>query len=424
MSRQQPLYDLILIDDDPDVLASYRHLFELSGYHPLLTSDPQLVLSTLHGQWSGVVISDIYMPAMHGLELLSQIQGIDPQIPVVMITGHGEIPLAVEAVKKGAYDFIEKPLDPAAFLSLIKTAQNQRQAICQQRQAIADATEHELIGSSAQISAIRDQVQALACTDQDALIQGKLGTGRHTVAQLLHQLSERHQSPYILCDCHQCDDQDLQAQIDAAQGGTLVLRQLSRLPRESQRWLAQYLLDQERLGDKQHRTLALFDQCAAELVREQQLHSELYYYFSQTRIVLPTLAERHSDIIPLFRAFLQRSAKRLGIATPKVERSYFDVLKHHQWPGNIRELRNVAELYAVGIVKLTNAEQNRVMEPLAGPLDNLVDDYEKRLIEDALFLSAGRVSEAADYLQIPRKKLYLRMRKHQLDKALFKPQCG
>lgn len=414
--------NLLLIDDDEDVLDACRHLFTMAGYRVKATTAPEKALTILDRAWCGVVVSDIYMPAMNGLTLLEKVQEIDPAIPVIMMTGHGDIPLAVKAVKAGAFDFLEKPLDPPLLLELIRRAQEKRAAQVEMRRAVQDSVQHQLIGSSAQISTLREQVSQLAMTDQDVLLEGPLGSGRHTVARLLHDLGERRLCPLVTLDCSpQTTQERLLQGLQEAAGGTLVLRHLEHLPTELQRWLGGYLLDQERSGSKAVRSIALFELRPEQMVEQHKLTPELYYYLSQVRLRLPPLAERSSDIIPLFRAFLRESCRRLGKGVPTLERGYLDSLKHHDWPGNVRELRNVAELYAVGIVKLAGVERVVANGPL-GPLDDLVEEYERKLIEDALYLFSGRVSEVADYLEIPRKKLYLRMKKYGLDKECFKPR--
>ncbi|ATL97841.1 TPA: sigma-54-dependent Fis family transcriptional regulator [Aeromonas bestiarum] len=414
--------NVLLVDDDEDVLESYCHLLRLSGYHPKATTSAHEALTQLTAQWPGVVVSDIYMPAMNGMDLLTRVQEIDVEIPVIMITGHGDIPLAVRAVKQGAFDFLEKPLNPHALLALLERACHQRRVTLARRSEIQAAVDDELIGTSPQIVAIRNQINQLAQTDKDLMLEGPAGSGRHTLALLLHRISARKAQPCHLHDCVSAGSlAEIQASLALAEQGTLVLQSPARLTAECQRWLGNHLLEQERKGNKSLRTIALFDESPEGLVERQQLMPELYYFLSQVRLKLPRLVERSCDIIPLFRAFLRQGCKRIGQPVPAVDRAYLETLKRHQWPGNLRELRNVAELYAVGIVKLAGVERAMPLASAKEPLDDLVEEFERRVIEDTLFLFSGRVTEAAHYLGIPRKKLYLRMKKHNLDKEQFKP---
>ncbi|MBP4042150.1 MULTISPECIES: sigma-54-dependent transcriptional regulator [Aeromonas] len=421
LPRNRPA-NVLLVDDDEDVLESYCHLLRLSGYQPRATTSPHEALELLASQWPGVVVSDIYMPAMNGMELLTRVHEIDAEIPVIMITGHGDIPLAVKAVKQGAFDFLEKPLNPQALLGLLERACKQRSEVLARRNEIQETIDDELIGTSPQIVAIRNQINQLAQTDKDLMLEGPAGSGRHTLAQLLHKISARREQAFHLHDCVSASSlAEVQESLAQADQGTLVLQSPARLTAECQRWLGNHLLEQERRGGKSLRTIALFEESPEGLVEQHQLMPELYYFLSQVRLKLPRLVERSCDIIPLFRTFLRQGCKRIGKPVPAVDRAYLETLKRHQWPGNLRELRNVAELYAVGIVKLAGAERAIPLANAKEPLDDLVEEFERRVIEDTLFLFSGRVTEAAQYLGIPRKKLYLRMKKHNLDKEQFKP---
>lgn len=421
LPRSRPA-NVLLVDDDEDVLESYCHLLRLSGYQPKATTSPHEALDLLASQWPGVVVSDIYMPAMNGMELLTRVHEIDAEIPVIMITGHGDIPLAVKAVKQGAFDFLEKPLNPQALLGLLERACKQRSEVLARRNEIQETIDDELIGTSPQIVAIRNQINQLAQTDKDLMLEGPAGSGRHTLALLLHKISARKEQAFHLHDCASASSlSEVQESLAQAEQGTLVLQSPARLTAECQRWLGNHLLEQERRGGKSLRTIALFEESPEGLVEQQQLMPELYYFLSQVRLKLPRLVERSCDIIPLFRAFLRQGCKRIGKPVPAVDRAYLETLKRHQWPGNLRELRNVAELYAVGIVKLAGVERAMPLANAKEPLDDLVEEFERRVIEDTLFLFSGRVTEAAQYLGIPRKKLYLRMKKHNLDKDQFKP---
>ena len=138
------------------------------------------------------------------------------------------------------------------------------------------------------------------------------------------------------------------------------------------------------------------------------------------RFNLPTLRQRSSDITLIFKHYIKQSCKKLNKAIPAIDKAYLAILNRYEWPGNVLELKNVAELYAIGIVKLAGQERSKPLDQMSSPLDDLVDGYEKQVIEDALYLFSGRINEVSSYLQIPRKKLYLRMKKHGLDKAEYK----
>ena len=253
-----PDIDVLLIDDDEDILESYRHLLNLAGMVARVTNSPEKALSLLTPEWQGAVVLDIYMPAMNGMEVLERIKQIDSRIPVIMITGHGDIPLAVEAVKKGAYDFIEKPINPPVFLELVAKAHKERQSILALRNTVISTTQERLVGDSAQITAIREQVQQIADIDKDLMIEGAMGTGRHLLAQLLHELSPHSDKAIQTVDCQNLSDiKQVIVQIETDGVGTLILRSPYDLSSEAQRWLSSYLLDMERQGKRHFRTIAI-----------------------------------------------------------------------------------------------------------------------------------------------------------------------
>lgn len=415
--------EVLVIDDDQDVVDAYQHLLEISGYTAWAITDPTQALAQLDRNWPGVIVTDMYMPGLSGMELLEQIKALDPDLPVIMITGHGDIPMAVDAVKKGALDFLQKPLQPNELLALLDKHLPARQQQIAQRTSLTQTTAELLIGDSPLMSKLREQITEVALTTKDVLIEGEHGVGRHTVARLLHQKSALSTGPYITTtgEAIQCTA-DLQRSMIAARSGCLCLKNPQDMPLETQQWLCRFLLEQERLGKKEVRLLAVVEETPEAQVEQDKLLPELFYFLSQIRFQIPSLKQRNCDITPLFRHFLKQSCHKLNKAIPPVDKAYLNTLNRYEWPGNVLELKNVAELYAIGIVKLAGQERTKPLDQMSSPLDELVGSYEKQVIEDALYLFAGRINDVSNYLQIPRKKLYLRMKKHNLDKAEYKVQ--
>ncbi len=414
-------FSVLLVDDDQDVLDSYKHLMDIAGLTAKAISDPTQACQHLSTDWSGVVLLDMYMPQIHGLELLEKIKQIDERIPVIVITGHGDIPMAVDAVRKGACEFVEKPINPAQLLEMVKSHLDIRAAFVEQKRAMVSSIDKALIGNSAQLDQIRHCVSQFALLKNHVVVWGESGTGRHLVAQLIHEMSENGSSTQCQLLAAEVDMtvEMLTKQLEIVSSSTLVLDNVALFNEPCQRALAQWLIDQER-NNRPLRVVAIFSQQPEQLIAKESLTPELYYVLNQGVIEVPGLRQRPDDVAVLFHHFLKLSCKKLGKTVPKVESSYLAVLRSHHWPGNVRELRNVAELYAVGIIKLTGKEKLYTQEEVQLPLDELVDDYEKGVIEDALFLHSGRVTDASTYLQVPRKKLYLRMKKHGIDKDSFK----
>ncbi|KLV09284.1 chemotaxis protein CheY [Photobacterium aquae] len=415
--------EVLIIDDDQDVLESYQQLLEMSGYKVKAITDPTLVTTLLHKDWPGVVVTDMYMPGLSGMDLLDHIQSLDPKLPVIMITGHGDIPMAVDAVKRGALDFLQKPLQPAELLALLDKHLPARKSHIAQRSAISQSTTDVLLGDSPLISKIREKITQIALTSKDVLVEGESGSGRHTVTKLLHQNSTLHRGPFVAIVGHSIScTADLQRAMISARSGSLSLHDPHEMPMETQQWLCRFLLEQERQNKKEVRVLAITGTTPENLVEQERLLPELFYFLSQVRFQLPPLRQRVCDIAPLFKYFLKLSCQKLHKPMPTIDKAYINTLNRHEWNGNVLELKNVAELYAIGIVKLTGQDRTTPIEHMSSPLDDLVDSYEKQVIEDALYLFAGRINDVANYLQVPRKKLYLRMKKHSLDKAEYKAQ--
>ncbi|HIF9252335.1 sigma-54-dependent transcriptional regulator [Photobacterium damselae] len=412
---------VLVVDDDNDVLDAYQDMLEIAGFEVKTTSDPTQVVTMIDRNWPGVVVTDMYMPGLSGIDLLKQLHQQDKELPVIIITGHGDIPMAVDAVRQGATDFLEKPLQPMALITLLERFIPQRRQVIEQRKTLEFAANDTLLGDSPLIAKIRDQIANAASTRKDVLIEGETGSGRHSVAKLLHKNSDVAEGPLLEVNGSSITNaMEMQHHINQARGGSLILTNPHFMPIEIQQWLCRTLLEQERLGKKETRVLAIVEGLAEPFVEKEEFVPELFYFLSQVRFSLPTLRQRACDITPLFKHFLKLSCLKLNKPIPTVDKAYINTLNRHEWSGNVLELKNVAELYAIGIVKLAGQERSQPLEQMSSPLDDLIDGYEKQVIEDALYLFAGRINDVSAYLQIPRKKLYLRMKKHGLDKAEYK----
>lgn len=415
-------YSVLLVDDDQDVLDSYSYLMNISSIKSKAINNPTLALQYLSPEWAGVVILDMYMPQMHGLELLKLIKKVDERIPVIVITGHGDIPMAVDAVKQGACEFLEKPINPPELLTLVKQQLETRRGQVELQFQAEKSISRSLVGKSAHMEQIRKLVAQYALLDIHVVVYGESGTGRHSVAGLIKDMmsQSRETTLHSLSLNHTTTTTCIDEATSTDKSCVLVLENLPELPEDVQRHLAQLLLARERNGKKNLRVVTIFDSEPEAYITQNQLLPELYYLLNQGVVSVPPLRQRPDDIVTIFHHFLKLSCKKLGKALPSVDTSYLSLLRNYPWPGNIRELRNIAELYAIGIIKLTGKERIYSQNDIQLPLDELVDDFEKQLIEDALFLHAGRITEAANHLQIPRKKLYLRMKKHGIEKGDYK----
>ncbi|MGX4779114.1 sigma-54-dependent transcriptional regulator [Pasteurella multocida] len=413
-----PAYNVLLIDDDMDILDSYQDLLRQEGYQVIICADPIDIVAQIPENWIGVILCDVLLPNISGLKILEDIIQRDAQIPVIMITGHGDVPMAVEAVKKGATNFLEKPISAENLLIQVAQALEKRAALMENRQWQLEKLSESFIGQSEWIIAMRHQLQKLADIDVPLFLWGETGTGRYLSATYLHKLSARQNAPFIYHECLPQAQCNLDKCLDDVQQGTLVLKNIHHLAQTEQQHLAKAL----NMEGCAFRLILISDFALLTLIQEQRICSELYYLFLHTQFELLPLKKRPSDILPIFCHYVHKSCARLNKEYVEPNKKLIQHLLTQTWQGNVKELIHVAELYAIGLL----AEQTPMSNPLAlktehiKPLDEQINEYEKQIIEDALIFYQGRINDVATYLNIPRKKLYLRMKKHHIDKKHYK----
>ncbi|SEQ50149.1 sigma-54-dependent transcriptional regulator [Basfia succiniciproducens] len=411
-------YNVLLIDDDIDILDSYQDLLSQEGYQVLAISEPQQIVTKIPDHWIGVVLCDVLLPNISGLTLLEQIIQRDNQIPVIMITGHGDVPMAVDAVKKGATDFLEKPLSPEKLLLKVEQALTKRRTTIEQRQWQLDKLNEKFIGQSEWITNLRNQLQKLANVRIPVFIYGQTGTGRYLAASYLHTLSPYKQCPFIFYECISQDHNVVEALLQQTMNGTLVLKNIQNLHPNQQQLLATTLNKEEVI----FRLIIISDIPLLQLIQQQLIIPELYYLFIHTQLELLPLSKHPSDIPAIFTHYVRNSCIRLNKNYLEPHKKLLQNLAQQQWQGNVKELITVAELYVIGLFSEQNSNMNSqiIKTESIKPLDEQVNEYEKQVIEDALIFYQGRINDVATYLDIPRKKLYLRMRKYGIDKKSYK----
>lgn len=413
-------YQVLLIDDDVDILDSYQDLLQQEGYHVLSCADPTNIVSQIPDHWIGVVLCDVLLPTISGLCLLEEIIQRDPHIPVIMITGHGDVPMAVEAVKKGATNFLEKPISPENLLVQVAQALAKRRRLIENRQWQRETLNACFIGHSDWSVHLRQQLQKLADSTLPVFLWGETGTGRHLAATYLHKLSQRQHDPFISITCLAQQTMHIDNLLQDVKQGTLVLQNIQYLPLNTQQHLANALQHEK----PNCRLIVISDVSLPTLIQTQACIAELYCLFLHTQLALLPLSQRRHDITPLFCHYVHKSCARLNKPAITPPKKLLQHLLQQAWPGNVKELIHVAELYALGLL----AEQGSLCSPLPTriqadhikPLDEQIQEYEKQIIEEALTFYQGRINEVAIYLNIPRKKLYLRMRKYGIDKRKYK----
>ncbi|MFE0016025.1 sigma-54-dependent transcriptional regulator [Mesorhizobium sp. NPDC059054] len=429
--------DVILVDDDASVLDGYREVLELEGLEVAAHGSVAAAIADLRADTGAVIVSDVRMPRHDGFDLIAAVRGIDPDIPIVLVTGHGDVPMALRAMREGAWDFIEKPADPLYLIETIRKARAHRQLLLENRQlrltADTDGWETRLIGHSAPVVALREKLKRIAGVATDILVIGETGTGKEVVARALHDFGDR-KGNFVAVNCGAIPETMLESElfgheagaftgarekrvgkIEHADGGTLFLDEIESMPTAAQVRLLRVLQERviERLGSNTERSVDLQVVAATkadlhQLAKQGQFREDLAYRLDIARIELPPLSVRKGDVGLLFRHFLALAAKRQGRTPPKVDTAFLADLDRRPWPGNVRELRNVAERFVLG---LEDVGEGRNFDGSL-TLEEQMDRVERTIILDSLSAQEGRVGATADQLGISRKTLYLKMRKH------------
>lgn len=435
---------VIFVDDEAPLRHAATQTFDLADLVCKTFDDGEAALADLSRGFSGVVVTDIRMPNIEGTEVMKRALEIDPELPVIMITGHGDIDLAVKCIKHGAYDFIEKPFDPHRLVDCVRRALDKRQLVLENRELRSattgdDSVTGRLTGRSAAISAVRTQLQTIAKTDADVLIFGETGTGKELAARAIHEASERAQGPFVHLNCAALPEAMIESELfghvagafagamkdrfgkfEHANRGILCLDEIDSLPLALQAKLLQALQSKAitRLGSNDavpldFRTIAIAKSDLTGAVTEGAFRADLLYRLNVVSLRLPTLDERRDDIPFLIEALLADAHVRYNRTLPDVPHALVQALSGRDWTGNVRELRNAVERIYLGLEDMTG------IAAATGPvsLADQVAEIEKALIVGALKAENGSVKAVCDALLVPRKTLYDKMRKYGIERV-------
>ncbi len=434
-------FKIVFVEDDMPVRLSLTQTLELAGFQVQGCESAESALLHIAPGLMGIVISDVRLPGMDGLTLLTKVQELDPSIPVVLVTAHGEVTLAVQAMRSGAYDFIEKPYAPAHLVDVATRAMERRalglevQALRLQLQEKA-GIEAALLGQSAVMQMLRRQVMNLAATSADVLIVGETGSGKELVARCLHEHSARRQRHFVAINCGGLPESLLESELfgheagaftnaskrrvgkfEHAQGGTLLLDEIESMPLAFQVKLLRVLQERtvERLGSNDEipvdvRVVAASKADLRALSAQQKFRGDLYYRLNVAVLNLPPLRERREDIPMLFEHFVGVAAVRHGREVPAAQGWPVHQLMAHDWPGNVRELRSAAERFVLGMGEGCILPQ--MEEAAAVTLSQQLDQVEKVLIEQMLRKHRGRATPTSEALGIGKKTLYDKITRH------------
>lgn len=442
-----------IIDDNRAMRVAMVQWFELADYEVSEFTDTGQLLELLDASFSGVLIADVKMPGMDGLELQQRVTRIDKDLPVVLVTGHGDVSMAVEAIRNGTYDFIEKPFEPDHLLDVTRRAVEKRRLVLENRDLHKKLMggpdiEQKLIGNSEIMRKLHKEILEVANTDVSVMVTGETGSGKEVVARCLHEYSGRGEGNFVPINCGAIPETIFESElfghesgaftgalkrrigkIEHASGGTLFLDEIGCMPMHLQVKVLRALQEREieRLGANRAIPVDIRVVCASNIdlkqaVAEGIFRSDLYFRLNVIHVHVPPLREREDDIILLFEHFLNKAASTYERDSPAITSTAISKLLSYRWPGNVRELKNAAERYVLSSVPVkerlqTILPQQDMESP--GPAATLADQMksvERLLIKQALKLHNGNIQSVMTTLDLPRRTLNQKMVNHGLDR--------
>lgn len=446
----RPPVKVLLVEDDEAVRIGAAQALELAGFAVEAFETAEKVRPQLKPGLPAILITDVRLPGMDGLTLLGHANRLEPDLPVIVITGHGDIAMAVQAMRDGGYDFLEKPFSSDRLVEVTRRALEKRRLTLEVdslRDKLSNwhGIEAALLGVSPQIEEVRRQILVLADTAAEVVIRGETGTGKEIVARCLHSHGSRRKARFVPVNCGGLPEQLFESEIfghepgaftganrqrigriEWADKGTLFLDEVESMPIALQIKLLRVLQERsiERLGSNAAvavdcRVLAATKEDLGELSAKQKFRADLYYRLNVAVIELPPLRDRREDIPLLFEYFLLAAGKRYGRPAPILSSAQIGELMAYAWPGNVRELHNVADRFVLGLL----GDQFKLLktaQPQAMNLAEQVARFERALIEEELRRHHGSATAASGALGVPKKTLYDKMKRFNLSAEEFR----
>ena len=437
-----PGFKVAIIDDEKDIRESISQWLTLTGYETDVFPDADSALKTIGNGYPGVVISDIRMPGLDGMELLQRLTRVDPKIPVILITGHGDVPMAVHAMRIGAYDFLEKPFEPEKISKLTLSAMKLRQTSLELEKYKKDFSGinkdlTKLTGVSTVWKRITEKLIEIGSANRHLLIKGETGVGKTMLAHTFSETNLRSYKDPLVLSCNiflspeVVDNASFLSLvneklllIESARGGDLVLEDIEKLPKHFQDWLLKFLNDQIGSGT---RIISIDNSTSKDGASTSALRKDLYFRLADLIIDIPPLRERPEDTLALFNHYLSLYSSEHRLQ--EIQLTTDDVFKISKfpWPGNIRQLKSVVEKFVSGnrrgYVSLSsiliddNSKLTSHYNEEGRPLKEYVDSFEKMLITNAMQRYQGSISFVMKELKLPRRTLNEKMAKYNLQRS-------
>ena len=443
---------ICIVDDEPAILHSLSSILEDEGYQVVVATNGVEGMKIVRSDSPDLVILDIWMPEMDGLETLKRMRSQFPGILVVMMSGHGSIETAVKATKLGAYDYLEKPLDLEKVTILVRNALHQRKLEEENLNLrIQVERRFELVGSSSTMNRLREMIAMAAPANSRVLIAGANGTGKELVARAIHLQSPRHNRPFVEINCAAIPETLIESELfghekgafsgatsmkrgkfELADGGTLFLDEIGDMSLATQAKVLRVLQEQQftrvggtKLLNVQVRVIAASNKDLADEIHKGHFREDLYYRLNVLPIVIPTLKERRGDIPELAQHFLKMHSEEQGMKPKEFNAQGLEALQRHDWPGNIRELRNLIERLLIMVPKpvIDGPDVEMFLQgraPTGVPVLSVGTNYdslrearnvfEREVISQKLRENNWNVSKTADELKIERSHLHRKIK--------------
>ncbi|MEX5728516.1 DNA-binding NtrC family response regulator [Rhodovulum iodosum] len=436
---------IAIVDDEQDMRQSISQWLALSGYETETYGSAEDALKSVGADYPGIVVSDIKMPGMDGIAFLKRLMGVDSNLPVIMITGHGDVPMAVEAMRIGAYDFLEKPFNPDRMTELAKRATQARRLTLDNRalrRELGDGAGiiQKLIGTAPVMERLREDILDLGQADGHVLIDGETGTGKTLVAHALHAVGPRAGRKFVQVACSAFEEEALSRRlfgpmaetdgpqlpaVEEARGGTLCLEDVEALPPSLQARLLTFINEQG--SPAETRIVAVSNLQEQDKTCEDMLRPDLFFRLAAMKITLPPLRARGEDILSLFTRLSEQFADEYGCEAPEVSAQEAAQLLQAPWPGNVRQLINVAERAVLqsrrgtGTIASLLMAENEAAQPVmtteGKPLKEYVEAFERMLIDNTMRRHKGSISNVMEELCLPRRTLNEKMAKYGLSRS-------
>ena len=454
---------ILVVDDELNMRLVLKAMLKKEGYDVVAAADGLEALKLLREEKFDAVATDLKMPGLDGMGLLGRIMRDDPSLPVILLTAYGTVANAVDALKKGAFDYLTKPFEQDELKSVVLKAVKTRMISDGDLSAAADeADPHRIVGTSRRMAEIHEIIRKVSPTTTTVLITGETGTGKELIARAIHRNSPRREQPFIKINCAAIAENLMESELfghekgaftgaasakpgrfELAHRGTLFLDEIGEVPRDMQAKLLQAIQDQsfERVGGLRTvsvdvRLLAATNRNLQQAVREGNFREDLFFRLNVFPIHIPPLRERTEDILPLAAYFLEKFNRKLERSVAGIDPEVGECLLSYPWPGNIRELEHLVErmvlmaerpLLTMPLVPAEVASVAREPRPAGGVLPgdagehdilkSRLEETERQVIARCLEECGGNVTRAAERLGLSRKGLQLKMIRHNLRKS-------